>query len=100
MFNGSISYENKKLVARISANYTDGYIDEIGSDSFYDRYYDGQFFLDFNASYAITTRLRLFAELNNLTNQPLRYYQGERSRTMQLEFYRSKGSAGLKFDLF
>jgi TonB-dependent receptor len=100
MFNGSISYENKKIVARISANYTDGYIDEIGSDAFYDRYYDGQFFLDFNASYAITPRLRLFTELNNLTNQPLRYYQGERNRTMQLEYYRSKGSAGLKFDLF
>ena len=100
MFNGSISYENKKIVARISANYTDGYIDEIGSDAFYDRYYDSQFFLDFNASYAITPRLRLFTELNNLTNQPLRYYQGERNRTMQLEYYRSKGSAGLKFDLF
>ena len=100
MFNGSISYENKKLVARISANYTDGYIDEIGSDPFYDRYYDSQFFLDFNASYAITSRLRIFTELNNLTNQPLRYYQGERTRTMQLEYYRSKGSAGIKFDLF
>jgi hypothetical protein len=99
MFNGSLSYENKKLVARISANYTDGYIDEIGSSSFYDRYYDGQFFLDFNASYALTSKFRFFTELNNLTNQPLRYYQGVRTQTMQLEYYRSKGSIGIKFDL-
>jgi TonB-dependent receptor len=99
MFNGSLSYENKKLVARISANYTDGYIDEIGSADFYDRYYDSQFFLDFNASYAITSKFRFFTELNNLTNQPLRYYQGVRTQTMQLEYYRSRGSIGIKFDL-
>jgi len=41
----------------------------------------------------------LFAEANNLTNQPLRYFQGDRSRTAQLEYYGSRFNAGLKFDL-
>jgi TonB-dependent receptor len=100
MFNGSLSYEDKKVVIRVSANYAAGYLDEIGSEAFFDRYYDSQFFLDVNASYAFTPRFRIFTELTNLTNQPLRYYQGERSRTAQLEYYRSRGVLGLKVDLF
>ncbi|MEY3945508.1 MAG: hypothetical protein RJB03_214 [Bacteroidota bacterium] len=100
MFNASLSYETKKFIGRISANYSAAYIDEIGSSSFYDRYYDEQFFLDFNASYAVTPKIRFFTEINNITNQPLRYYQGIRSRTMQLEYYRIRGVAGLKIDLF
>jgi TonB-dependent receptor len=100
LINGSLSFENKKLVARLSANYTKGYIDEIGSSDFFDRYYDSQFFLDFNASYAFTPKFRIFLELNNLTNQPLRYYQGVRAQTMQLEYYRARGLIGVKFDLY
>jgi outer membrane receptor protein involved in Fe transport len=52
--------------------------------SFDDRYYDKQFFLDANASYKITSQLRVFAEANNLTNQPLRYYQGIQAEPLRL----------------
>jgi len=72
MFNGSLGYANKKFSARLSANFSDAYIDEIGSSAFEDRYYDEQFFLDFSASYTINRSLRLYAGLNNITNQPLR----------------------------
>ena len=104
MFNGSLSYENKKVVLRLSANYTAAYVDDsddagYNEDSFFDRYYDKQFFLDFNGSFAFNKKLRLFAEVNNLTNQPLRYYQGEKSRTAQVEYYGPRMNFGLKFDL-
>ncbi|WP_396171206.1 TonB-dependent receptor [Flavobacterium sp.] len=99
MFNGSLSWENKKFSARISLNYTADYLDELGGDSFDDRFYDEQLFLDANASYKITKNLRIFAEANNLTNQPLRYYQGVASRTMQMEYYQARYNFGLKFDL-
>ncbi|MGL2992590.1 TonB-dependent receptor [Flavobacterium sp. TSSA_36] len=99
MFNGSLSWENKRFSARISLNYTADYLDELGADEFEDRYYDKQMFLDANASYKITNKLRIFAEANNLTNQPLRYYQGIASRTMQMEYYQARYNFGLKFDL-
>lgn len=99
MFNGSLSWENKRFSARISLNYTADYLDELGGDAFSDRYYDKQMFLDANASYKIAKRLRIFAEANNLTNQPLRYYQGVGSRTMQMEYYQARYNFGLKFDL-
>ena len=104
MFNGSLSYENKKIVLRLSVNYTAAYVDDsddagYNEDPFFDRYYDKQLFLDFNGSYAFNKKLRFFAEINNLTNQPLRYYQGDKSRTAQIEFYGPRMNFGLKFDL-
>jgi len=99
MFNSSLSWENKKISARVSLNYAADYLDELGGDEFEDRFYDRQLFVDANASYKLTSRLRIFAEANNLTNQPLRYYQGISSRTMQVEYYQARFNLGLKFDL-
>lgn len=99
MFNGSLSWENNKFSARISLNYSKAYLDELGGSSFDDSYYDKQLFLDANATYKITPSLRVFAEANNLTNQPLRYYQGIKSRVQQMEYYQPKFTLGIKFDL-
>lgn len=98
-FNASLSYEWEGLNLRIATNYASGYIDELGDDAFSDRYYDSQLFLDANASYAITSKIRIYVDMNNLTNQPLRYYQGIPSRTAQAEYYSSRFQAGVKFDL-
>ena len=100
MFNGSLGYAGKKFSLRLSANYSDAYIDEIGGNAFEDRYYDEQFFLDFNANVALNNNLSLYLNLNNITNQPLRYYQGVSSRTMQMEYYDMRLTFGLKYDLF
>ncbi len=100
LFNASLSFENAKFIIRASVNYSSDYIDEVGDDAFFDRYYDEQLFIDVNASYAITKNWRIFAEANNLTNQPLRYYQGVESRTMQMEYYGPRYNLGVKFDLF
>lgn len=99
MFNASLSWENKLVSARVSLNHAAAYLDELGGDAFYDRFYDKQTFLDLNASYKFSRYFRVFAEANNLTNQPLRYYQGISSRTMQMEYYRPRYNLGVKFDM-
>ncbi|MDN5200351.1 TonB-dependent receptor [Fulvivirgaceae bacterium BMA10] len=100
MLNASLSYESEKLVLRASLNFTSDYLDELGGEAFDDRFYDKQTFLDINGSYAFKPNWRVFFELNNLTNQPLRYYQGISERTMQEEFYNVRMNLGVKFDLF
>jgi TonB-dependent receptor len=100
MYNVSLSYESEKLVLRASVNHASDYIDELGGESFEDRYYDKQTFVDLNGSYAFSPNWRIFAEVNNLTNQPLRFYQGRSDLTMQEEFYNMRMNIGIKFDLF
>lgn len=98
MLNGSLAWENNKFSARLSANFTSAYLDEIGGNEFEDSYYDKQFFLDFNMSYKFMQNWRVFFEANNLTNQALRYYQGESNRMKQLEYYQSRFTLGVKYD--
>ncbi|CDF80977.1 TonB-dependent receptor [Formosa agariphila KMM 3901] len=100
MFNASLGYTSKYFSLRLSGNYSDAYIDEIGGRAFEDRYYDEQFFLDFNARANITKQLSFYVDVNNITNQPLRYYQGTSARTMQMEYYQARVTFGLKYDLF
>jgi TonB-dependent receptor len=97
-FNASLYYEGKKLSVRASYNFADDFIDEVGDEAFYDRYYDKVSYLDLNANYSITKNLNIYFEANNLLNQPLRYYQGSSEQTMQEEYYNAKIFFGIKFN--
>lgn len=99
MFNASLAYETRNFFFRASLNYAGESLDEVGGSEFEDRWYDEQTFVDLNATYSINDRIRIFAEAKNLTNQPLRYYQGLVNRTMQLEYYNINWNLGVKIDL-
>ena len=98
MYNISLAYETDLFFLRASYNYAGEQLDKLGGEAWEDRYYDEQKFLDINASFQLTEKVRLFAEAKNLTNQPLRYYQGVKAKTMQLEYYDLSWNVGLKFD--
>ena len=96
--NASLYFEKAGLNIRLSYNFASDFIDEMGENAFYDRYYDKVSYLDANASYTFGKNVKttFYAEANNLLNQPLRYYQGTRERTMQAEYYGVKVNAGVK----
>lgn len=97
--NASLAYEGKRFTSRVSLNYASDFIDEIGGESFADRYYDQVTYLDMNFSYSLSDKMVIYANANNLLNQPLRYFQSVSSRTMQAEFYDVRFDLGVKFDL-
>ena len=96
--NASLFFDKAGINIRLSYNYASAFIDEMGSEKFYDRYYDAVNYMDVNASYTFGKKLKttFYAEATNLLNQPLRYYQGEKDRTMQSENYGVKVNAGVK----
>lgn len=98
--NASLYYDNKGLNVRLSYNFTSEFIDEMGSCAALDRYYDRVSYLDLNASYTLNKKFKttFFAEATNLLNQPLRYYCGDKDRTMQVEYYGPRINAGVKFN--
>jgi TonB-dependent receptor len=97
--NASLAYEGKRFTSRVSFNFASDFIDEVGSEAFNDRYYDQVTYLDLNFSYSLTDNWVIYANANNLLDQPLRYFQGVSSRTMQAEYYNVRFDLGVKFDM-
>ncbi len=96
--NASLSYETKKFTGRLSYNYASDFIDEFGDEAALDRYYDQVTYLDLNLTYALKKNYIIYVDCNNLLNQPLRYFQGESNRTMQMEYYGMTAKAGIKIN--
>ncbi len=99
--NASLFFEKYGVNVRLSYNFASAFIDQMSTSRQLDRYYDKVNYLDLNASYTWgkKTKFTVFANANNLLNQPLRYYQGEKNRTMQVEYYGVKVNAGIKVNL-
>ena len=100
--NASLYFEKNGINVRLSYNFASDFIDMMNTGSReLDRYYDKVNYLDLNASYTWgkNTKFTVYAEANNLLNQPLRYYQGDSKRTMQVEYYGVKVNAGIKISL-
>lgn len=96
--NASLYFENRRLTATLSYNYASSFLDneEMGMTPFTDRYYDSVNYLDANVSVRATKFLSVYAEVGNLLNQPLRYYQGTKDRVRQAEYYGIRFSVGAK----
>lgn len=101
MANASLYFEKAGVNVRLSYNYTSDFQDdeEYQSDARLRRYYDAVNYLDLNAGYTFGKKVRttIYAEANNLLNQPLRYFiGGNKDCTTQVEYYGVKVNAGVK----
>lgn len=94
IFNVGLTYENSGFAARLTGNYRDTFLVEIRDNSGADRYHQNDFHLDLNVSYTTKYNLTFFVDLNNLTNQQLKYYHGNSNRPEQVEFYGLRGKLG------
>ncbi|MBF0585951.1 TonB-dependent receptor [Prosthecochloris sp. N3] len=100
--NASIAYEKGPFNIRLSANYHSDFIDSeegaIGEEEWEDRYYDEAFHLDLNGGYRLSDIVQLYVEVSNLTNEPMRFYQGSEKYVAQDEYYDRKFLVGIKAD--
>ncbi|MEQ8525336.1 TonB-dependent receptor [Gracilimonas sp.] len=97
--NFALSYERSGFSGRVSLSYAGAFIDELRDEEGNDRIYDEHIQVDLSASQRINKNFTVFLELINLTNEPLRYYNGVSSRPEQQEFYSFWGNLGVKFEL-
>lgn len=96
--NASLFFEKWGFNLRLSYNFASAFVDEMGEVAQLDRYYDKVNYLDLNASYTFGKRFKttIYADVTNLLYQPLRYYQGTKDRTAQVEYYGARFNAGIK----
>lgn len=96
--NLGLFYERARLSLRGGYNYSDQYLEVVGASPLTDIYVASRGQLDVSGSVRLTPQATLFVETNNLTNQPLRRYEGrpERGWAPANEYYRSWGMVGVR----
>lgn len=99
--NLSFAWEWDRYFIRLSGTYRDDYLDELGDDAngLADRYVDDFLQIDLYSSVRIYKGLSVFAEVNNITNEPFRaYFGGGSNRLSQFEEYGVSGAIGAKWN--
>jgi TonB-dependent receptor len=99
--NVALLYEKHGLSGSFSMNYQARFIDDVGSTEEEDEYFHSRKQLDLSLSQQVMPRVRLFAELNNITNEPYRFYvgpNGMESIPLENAIYGRWGTLGLRFD--
>jgi len=94
--NLAIFFDNKKFYTKLSANYNDTFLYELGADSDLDEYYGEAWHLDFTGHYSVTKNLKVFIEMINLLDTPLKFYLGTDDLIKKQEFYSWTGRLGVK----
>jgi TonB-dependent receptor len=94
--NFALSYEKFGFSGRVALAYAGSFVEELRDQAFDDRYYDEHLQLDVSASQFVTPNIQVFAEVNNLTNEPQRAFNGVSSRPEQQEFYSFWSTVGVK----
>ena len=94
----ALSYEKYGFFIRLSGSYRSSYLDELGDEPIEDRYIDDHFQVDLSSSYTFLDKYTLYANLINLTDEPLKAYWGESGRLSQYEEYGWSARVGLKFN--
>ncbi|WPQ61564.1 TonB-dependent receptor [Chitinophaga sancti] len=101
LFNAILFYERKGVMVRLAGNYRGASVetlDQTNGKNFY-IWTDQNFTVDASATVTLRKGLRVFVELNNLTDSPIRQYMGDKRRIYSDEWYGIKGQAGIRWDI-
>ncbi len=88
-------YEAYGIQARVSGEYVGKQLYTLGGSKALDQFEDRRVTLDFTSSYAFTPNWKVYFNVKNLTNAPLRIYVGNVSLPIQREFYDQSFEAGV-----
>ncbi len=94
--NAAVFYEHGPVKARVSAQYESKVLFGVGGSRATDVFQDHRFTLDFNGSYDVNSYAQLYFNAKNLTNAPLRFYEGTVNRPIQREYYDATFEGGIK----
>ena len=97
--NGALFYERGKLRLRAAGQYESAVLFGVGGSRARDIFQDKRLTLDLNGSYDVTRRVGLYVNAKNLTNEPLRFYEGSKNRPIQREYYDLTLEGGVKIRL-
>ena len=89
-------YELHGLELRLSTEYVSRSLFGLGGDKSLDVIQDKKLNMDFTGSYQFDKHWTAFFSAKNLTDAPLRYFEGVHNRPIQREFYGQTYEAGIR----
>jgi TonB-dependent receptor len=90
-------YEANGLQLRLSTEFVSHSLFGLSNnDRFFDTIQDDRLTLDWTSSYEVTHNVKVYFNVKNLLNTPLRYYEGASDRPIQREFYGPTYEAGVR----
>lgn len=92
----ALFYERSGLGLRLGYSHRSAYLDTLGEEAAQDLYVDDHSQLDFKASYDFTKSITAYLQVQNITDEPLRYYSGKASRLAENEIYLWNAMAGVQ----
>lgn len=98
MGNFAISYEAFGFRGRFAVNHQSKFLSEVGEEKALDYYIDNHTQLDLSLSQRVYKDVNAFFEVQNITDEPLREYEGDTDHPTELEYYGRWISLGLKVD--
>ncbi len=114
IFNFSIFYETKKIFARLSYNLRGKYLQSVRGGSLVkelegpqmeltpdalDTWVDDYGRLDFNIRWKVTKHFQIFAEITNITNEPIQQFRGSEIRPTLVRYTGPIYFIGAKWNL-
>lgn len=103
LFNAILFYERNGVMIRLAGNYRGNSVENINQQLGPDYYTwtDSNFTIDASATVNINKRFKVFIELNNLSDSPVKMYMGnDKRRITSQEWYGSRGQAGIRYEIF
>ena len=96
--NAGLFYDRGPLSLRVGVNFSDRFLEELRQDAANDIYVAARTQVDASGAFRVTDRARIFVEAINLTDQPLRRYQGDPRRGWEPgnEWYRRWATVGVR----
>lgn len=96
--NLEVFYEHDALELRLGANYVSSSLWAIGGNANTpDTYAATRLQVDFGGSYTVNNNYSIYFAAKNMTNTPLKFYEGTPDRPIQREFYGPTFLAGVNF---
>lgn len=97
--NVALFYELGPVKLRAAGQYESAVLFGVGGSRATDVFQDKRLTLDFNGSYDVSRRVSFYVNAKNLTNAPLRFYEGTSNRPIQREYYDLTLEGGVKIHL-
>ena len=95
-FNASVFYEANGLSLRVASEYVGHSLYQVGGDRATDNFEDSRYTLDFTSSYDFTQNVSVYFNVKNITNAPLRIFEGYSNWVIQREFYDQTYETGIR----